>query len=368
MDREVNLETFLPRFRVLFQDFFTTIFAFNEDFLKKVIERLKVVILTYKDFEHKISDCHSDMKTRHFNSFVEVSFKLCIFMLLHDPVLTLNIAEYEKRNITYYYFNKNDYINIEGFGTDKSACAVILFPPILRNNFYYQGIKPAVYILPKIDDTIKQECEKNKPATPAHKRSSSINDPSIGKKTELDTSNLSPFRPIKTNDNVSVNISDTPDTKEIKEINKTTKAEKTEKVEKADKKKTLATTVTGLLDKKQGSKYPVSVTLQKLNNLKEKLSASTLELDEDVFSKDNKDKDERETITNKNSNSKVTNNLNDIEINDKEFNFKRIKEKLFKNEKLGNVMKTEFFEKSSFNNKEKDYENEVNNGIIYNNL
>jgi len=104
----------------------------------------------------------SDMDTRHFKAFAEVCYKLCIFMLLHDPVLTLNIPSYETRNITYYYFNKNDYINIEGFGTEKSACAVILFPPILRKNFYYQGIKPAVYILPKMDDLILQECEKNK--------------------------------------------------------------------------------------------------------------------------------------------------------------------------------------------------------------
>jgi len=115
----------------------------------------------------------------------------------------------------------------------------------------------------------------------------------------------------------------------------------------------------------------VSVTLQKLNNLKEKLSASNIELDEES----NEAKHNNFTVSNvsnvsnnknakdykniRDNKEKVMNNLNEIEINDnhlKDFNLKRIKEKLFKGEKIGNVMKTDF---SGINNN-KDFDNDRN--------
>ena len=84
-----------------------------------------------------------DIETKGFKTLVQTLFKLCVYMLLHDPVLTLNIVKYESRMITYYYYNKLDFINIEGFPNEKSSCAVVLFPPILRKNFYI----PSLYSL-----------------------------------------------------------------------------------------------------------------------------------------------------------------------------------------------------------------------------
>ena len=178
INNEVTNETFLQRVKFIFQDFFATIFAFNDDFIEKVKIKLKQTIKTYKDFEDKESDFLSDIETKQFKTLIQTLFKLCVYMLLHEPVLTLNIQDYESRSLVYHYYHKNEFINIEGFGNEKSSCAVILSPPVLRKNFYYQGIKPAVYILANADETIKQECEKNKVIL-AKGRSNSITDPSI---------------------------------------------------------------------------------------------------------------------------------------------------------------------------------------------
>jgi hypothetical protein len=94
-------------------------------------------------------------------------------MLVHDPQLSINIQPYEKRNLYYYFYNKSDYLNIEGFGKEKSPCLLILPSPLLRSNFNYQGIKPAVYIAQKVDENILAECEKNFQKTPIIKSYSS---------------------------------------------------------------------------------------------------------------------------------------------------------------------------------------------------
>lgn len=81
-------------------------------------------------------------------------------MILHDPLLTLNIEKYEKRELNYFFYNKNDHINLEGFGKND-ASLVILNPPMLKNKFAYQGIKPAVYIITHPDEKIIEICQKN---------------------------------------------------------------------------------------------------------------------------------------------------------------------------------------------------------------
>ena len=82
-------------------------------------------------------------------------------MLLHDPVLNINIEPYETREIKYFFYEKGEYINIDGFEKNKTPCIGILAPPQLRNKYAYQGIKPAVCIITNPSDQIKEECQKN---------------------------------------------------------------------------------------------------------------------------------------------------------------------------------------------------------------
>jgi len=178
INNEVTNDAFLLRFKAIFQDFFATIFAFNEEYLIKLKTKLKIVIKTYKDFDEYESDFLKDLETNSFRNLIQTLFKLCVYMLLHDPVLSLNIQGYENRTITYHYFNKNEFVNIEGFANDKSSCAVIITPPILRKNFYYQGLKPAVYIVADPSETILKECERNM-AMLNNRRSNSIADPAV---------------------------------------------------------------------------------------------------------------------------------------------------------------------------------------------
>ena len=69
-------------------------------------------------------------------------------MVLHNPILNLNVEPFEKRVIKYIFHEKGKYINIEGFENDKIPCIDILASPLLKNKYSYQGIKHGVNIIP----------------------------------------------------------------------------------------------------------------------------------------------------------------------------------------------------------------------------
>ena len=159
--KDNSTDNFLNRFRSLFQDYFQVIFVFSEDFLNLVKNDVLICIEKYKDCERK-NDMKKDINSKYYDILIQSLFKLSIYMLLHDPLINLNVEDYETRKIEYHYFNKNSFLSVEGFGKDRTPCAVILNPPIFKNKFIFQGIKPAIYCLSsEINEHVIQECELN---------------------------------------------------------------------------------------------------------------------------------------------------------------------------------------------------------------
>ncbi len=157
--KDIVPENFLNRFRSLFQDYFQAIFTFTDEFFLEVRNEVSRCINNYKDCS-RLDDIKQDINSNYFKFFINCLFRLSIYMLLHDPLIKLNIKDYEERRTEYYYFNKNTFLTIEGFGKDKTPCSLILSPPLFRNNFIFQGIKPAVYCLSNVGEEVIQQCEE----------------------------------------------------------------------------------------------------------------------------------------------------------------------------------------------------------------
>ncbi len=77
-----------------------------------------------------------------FEEFVKSVHGLCVYMLLSEPPLIVPFTEY----LDYKVFKTEDFYCIDGFPKNSLPCVVIL-PPAMRNNFAYQGLKPAILIL-----------------------------------------------------------------------------------------------------------------------------------------------------------------------------------------------------------------------------
>lgn len=157
--KDITSENFLNRFRSLFQDYFQSIFLFTDDFFLEVKNEVLICTDKYNDCG-RLRDIKQDINSNYFKILINCLFRLSIYMLLHDPLIKLNIKEYDQRKIEYYYFNKNTFLTVEGFGKDKTPCSLILSPPLFRNNFIFQGIKPAVYCLSNVSEEVIKECEE----------------------------------------------------------------------------------------------------------------------------------------------------------------------------------------------------------------
>jgi hypothetical protein len=218
-----NMEKFFINFKVIFQDHFSSVFEFTDEINNSIKKKILSEIKSSESLSNeKYNDLESDMNKKSFKNLTQSLFKMCIYMILHDPVLTFNISSIKERQITYLYYNKNDLMNIEGFGTEQTPCAVIVPPPILRKNFAYMGIKPAVYCIQKsqVDEKISLECDKNKSR---HQRSSSTKELSTitsnNEKNNSSPKKLVSFKSAVNIDSKYIASNTTPLKKEITNLN-----------------------------------------------------------------------------------------------------------------------------------------------------
>ena len=193
---------------VIFQDNFTSIFAYDKSFDENVKEKL-INILKSKLNISNYEKLKNETEKSFFINFIKNLYKLSMYMCLHEPKLTFGDF-FNQKDIDYFYFNKNEFMNIEGFSHDLKPCAIILPFPILRKNYSYMGIKPAVYCLPEeaITEDIKQICENNK--KPKTNRYNSSNNLSYESSEILNQNNLKSqmqFTPLKMDDNFNIETS-----------------------------------------------------------------------------------------------------------------------------------------------------------------
>ena len=91
-------------------------------------------------------------------------------MNINIPTLTIKISI----EPNYRYFNKNEFINIEGFANSGDICLVFINPPMVRPNFPFRGIKPVVCIIDNPTEEIINLCEHQKLGKMIREQSKSI--------------------------------------------------------------------------------------------------------------------------------------------------------------------------------------------------
>ena len=86
------------------------------------------------------------MDSEELASFTDEFYKACIYMHLNDPQLTVPLRSYKEREFEYCSFRKKEAYCIDGFAKE-GAESIIVLPPVMRNNFPFNGLKPSVLIL-----------------------------------------------------------------------------------------------------------------------------------------------------------------------------------------------------------------------------
>ena len=179
--REEIFNHFLPFFR----ENFNKIFIFSDNFLSTINSKLLSIIVEYNyindiingnninndnsnkennncDNNFYLNKIEEKIKQNNFDNIIKSFYKICIYMILHEPILNFDLEKYSQRKLKYFYYFKNDFINVDGFIKDNSPCIILLSPPLLKNKFNFHNLRAPVYIIHNPNDNIINECEKNK--------------------------------------------------------------------------------------------------------------------------------------------------------------------------------------------------------------
>ena len=212
----IIFEEFLP----FFQEHMNTIFLCQDSFLEIIHSKLISITKEYdynnlkvktninsSKFSNKSITNENDfcnempillekkIVSGQFDKLIKNFYKICIYMILHDPILSFNIEKYSERKPLYQYYNKKNFINVEGFGNEKSPCILLLSPPLLKEKFPFYGLRAAVYIISEPDKTIFSECEINKEKNNEENKNITFSD----KSEKKSSSNEPQFIEIKNN-------------------------------------------------------------------------------------------------------------------------------------------------------------------------
>ena len=148
--------------KILFQNYFNSLFITNEELISKIITQIKNEFCSKKYSklfsEEEISNIMIDLSSKNMSSFVKEIYILSLYMNINIPQLTIKTGI----DVNYRYFNKNEYNNIEGFANEGDICLIIINPPMVRPNIPFRGIKPVVYMIDNPSKEIIDLCEQQK--------------------------------------------------------------------------------------------------------------------------------------------------------------------------------------------------------------
>ena len=148
--------------KILFQNYFNSLFIINDESISKIISQIKDEFYSNKYnqifSQEDINNIKLDISSKNMLPFIKELFYLCLFMNINIPQLTIKT----NLDINYKYFNKNNYINIEGFANDGDICLIIINPPMIKPNMPFMGIKPVVCIIENPSKEIISLCEQQK--------------------------------------------------------------------------------------------------------------------------------------------------------------------------------------------------------------
>ena len=158
---ENEIKIFFHKFKtIIFQDYFKTIIKFSEEIFNKILLNINNQINHLKGqffTEEEITEIEKDLNSNNIKPFIKELFILSLYMLIHEPQLTISTS----LDLRYCYFSKREIV-LDGFGKENSVCLIILTPPLLKLNIFFQKLFPIVFICDNPTENMIKQCEERK--------------------------------------------------------------------------------------------------------------------------------------------------------------------------------------------------------------
>jgi hypothetical protein len=154
--------------KTIYQEYFTFIFENeknSESFFTNVKKKFENFV--HNDLENfdKEDEFEDMITSKSFKEMIVIIKKILLYIEFHDPPLKLKIDSFRERKIEIKKFKNSECICVEGLVKENKNCMILLYPPVLKNGFVYQGLKPIVIVYNgeiKEDMIVHVEEEKEK--------------------------------------------------------------------------------------------------------------------------------------------------------------------------------------------------------------
>jgi hypothetical protein len=146
IDDEKNNSTTVEKLvKPLLMEFFASIFEgqHGQTFLDRLIYKYESLVKDIENFT-KQSEYDELVKSISFKNLVNKIIRIILFAEFHDPQLNIKIDVLEDNNVELRTFKPSECICIDGLVKENKNYLVLLSPPLLKNGYPYQGLKPLV--------------------------------------------------------------------------------------------------------------------------------------------------------------------------------------------------------------------------------
>jgi hypothetical protein len=145
-DEKNNSQVIEKLLKPILMEFFVNIFEsekYSQKFFTKVTESFGYFVNDIDNFTRN-SEFDELVRSCSFKNLINKIKRIILFAEFHDPSLNIKIDILEDNNVELRTFKASECICIDGLVKDNKNYLVLLSPPLLKNGYPYQGLKPMV--------------------------------------------------------------------------------------------------------------------------------------------------------------------------------------------------------------------------------
>jgi hypothetical protein len=146
-DEKNNSQVIEKLLKPILMEFFVNIFEsekYSQKFFTKIVERYTYFVKEIEHFNNRQGEFEDLIKSSSFKNLIAKVKRIIVFAEFHDPTLHIKIDILEDNNVELRTFKSTECICIDGLVKENKNYLVLLSPPLLKNCYPYQGLKPVV--------------------------------------------------------------------------------------------------------------------------------------------------------------------------------------------------------------------------------
>ena len=146
-DKNLNKTQIENTLKPIFKENYQFVFdseKISEIIFTKLKQRFEEFFKEYFNNSEKKDEFEDLINSRSFKNAVSNLKKIVFYLKFNGEQIQFKIENINERKKEIKFLNKNECICVQGFLKNPKNCLVLLSPPLMKNGYPYQNLKPVV--------------------------------------------------------------------------------------------------------------------------------------------------------------------------------------------------------------------------------